>query len=328
MSGFKALVLDQIDGKVAAGIKRLEVKDLPEGELLIQVAYSSVNYKDALAYMAGGGVVKSYPFVPGIDLAGTIVASEDDEFRPGEQIIVTGYGLGVSHYGGYSEYARVPAEWAVKLPGNLSMKEAMILGTAGFTAGLSVYELQQNGIRPEDGPILVTGATGGVGSVAAAIAAKLGYEVAASTGKADKGGYLQELGVKHILTREELGAGAKRALDKQRWAGAIDCVGGETLAVLLSQMKYGGVVAASGLTGGSGLPATVFPFIIRAVRLIGIDSVMTAMDKRRKVWELLAGEYKPSVLGELFTEIGLEQVNAHVDALLAGKSSGRVIIKL
>ncbi|CAM4516265.1 putative YhdH/YhfP family quinone oxidoreductase [Paenibacillus endophyticus] len=328
MPGFKALVIDHIDGKVAAGIKRLEVKDLPEGELLIRVAYSSVNYKDALACKAGGGVVKSYPFVPGIDLAGTIVASEDDGFRPGEQIIVTGYGLGVIHYGGYSEYARVPAEWAVKLPENLTMKEAMILGTAGFTAGLSVYELQQSGIRPEDGPILVTGATGGVGSVAAAIAAKLGYEVAASTGKADKSGYLRELGVKRILAREELGAGAKKALDKQRWAGAIDCVGGETLAALLSQMKYGGVVAASGLTGGSGLPATVFPFIIRAVRLIGIDSVMAGMDKRLKVWELLAGEYKPSVLGELFTEIGLEQVSAHVDALLAGRSSGRVIIKL
>lgn len=328
MTSFKALVINQINGQVVGETKLMEAADLPEGELLIQVSYSSVNYKDALACLANGGVVKSYPFIPGIDLAGTIVTSEDERFQPGDQVVVTGYGLGVSHFGGYSEFARVPAEWALKLPPGLSMKEAMILGTAGFTAALSIYELQQNGVRPEDGPILVTGATGGVGSVAAAIAAKLGYEVAASTGKPDKHAYLHGLGVKRILSREELAAVKKRALDKQLWAGAIDCVGGETLAGLLPQMQYGGVVAASGLTGGSGLSLTVFPFIIRGVRLIGIDSVMVGMEKRSRVWELLAGSYKPQFLNELCNEIGLEQVMEQTALLLKGQSMGRTVVRL
>jgi putative YhdH/YhfP family quinone oxidoreductase len=328
MSSFRALVIDKRDNEIVAETKQLEVNDLPEGELLIQVAYSSVNYKDALACSANGGIVKSYPFVPGIDLAGTVVASENERFQVGDQIVVTGYGLGVSHFGGYSEYARVPAAWAFKLPSGLSMKEAMILGTAGFTAALSVYELQQNGVRPEDGPILVTGATGGVGSVAAAIAAKLGYEVAASTGKADKHEYLRELGVKRILAREELAVDSQHALDKQLWAGAIDCVGGKTLSSLLPQIKYGGVVAASGLTGGSELSMTVYPFIIRGIRLIGIDSVMAGMEKRSKVWELLAGAYKPPMLNELCEEIGLDQVIEQVGILLKGQSKGRTIVKL
>lgn len=328
MSSFKAFMINKIDGQILGETKRMEVAGLPEGELLIQVSYSSVNYKDALACLANGGIIKSYPFIPGIDLAGTIVSSENERFRPGDQVVVTGYGLGVSHFGGYSDYARVPAEWALKLPPGLSMKEAMILGTAGFTAALSIYELQQNGVRPEDGPVLVTGATGGVGSVAAAIAAKLGYEVAASTGKPDKHAYLRELGVKRILSREELAAGTKRALDKQLWAGAIDCVGGETLAALLPQMQYGGVVAASGLTGGSELSLTVFPFIIRGVRLIGIDSVMVGMEKRGKVWELLAGSYKPQILNELCNEIGLEQVMEQTALLLKGQSKGRTVVKL
>lgn len=328
MSSFKALVINKIDNEIIAETKLTEINDLPEGELLIQVAYSSVNYKDALACTANGGIVKSYPFIPGIDLAGTVVSSRHERFRAGDQVVATGYGLGVSHCGGYSEYARVPAEWVLKLPHGLTMKEAMILGTAGFTAALSVYELQQNGVRPENGPILVTGATGGVGSVAAAIAAKLGYEVEASTGKPDKHDYLLGLGVKRILAREELAAGSKKALDKQLWAGAIDCVGGETLSSILPKIRYGGVVAASGLTGGSELSMTVFPFIIRGVRLIGIDSVMAGMEKRSKVWELLAGTYKPPLLNELCEEIALEQVMDQVAILLKGQSKGRTIVKL
>ncbi|WP_141505521.1 oxidoreductase [Paenibacillus luteus] len=328
MSMFKALVLNQIDNKIIAETRLLERSDLPAGDLLIRVAYSSVNYKDALAFKVNGGVVKSYPFVPGIDLAGTVISSENERFRAGDEVIITGYGLGVSHFGGYSEYARVPAEWAVRLPSGLSLKEAMIMGTAGFTAALSVYELQQNGVRPEDGEILVTGATGGVGSVAAAIAAKLGYEVVASTGKLDKHDYLKALGVKRIISREELATGSKRALDKQLWAGAIDCVGGEALSMLLPQMKYGGVVAASGLTGGSELSMTVFPFIIRGVRLIGIDSVMASMENRIRVWERLAGAYKPVNLDELCEEISLNQVSERVAMLLKGQSSGRAIVKL
>lgn len=328
MSSFKALVINKVENEIIANTQQLDLNDLPQGELLIKVAYSSVNYKDALACLPKGGIVKSYPFVPGIDLAGTVVSSEDERFQEGDEIVVTGFGLGVNHFGGFSEYARVPAEWAIKLPQGLSMKEAMILGTAGFTAALSVYELVQNGIRPEDGPILITGATGGVGSIAAAIAAKLGYEVAASTGKLDKQQYLLDLGVKRILPREELLSGSKQPLDKQIWAGAIDCVGGETLTAVLSQLKYGGAVAASGLTGGAGLSMTVYPFIIRGVRLIGIDSVMAGMEIRSKIWTLLADAYKPSMLGELFSEIGLDQVSDQVATLLNGQAKGRAIVKL
>ncbi|MGG1634127.1 oxidoreductase [Paenibacillus sp. NRS-1760] len=328
MSSFKALVINKVENEIIANTQQLNLNNLPQGELFIKVAYSSVNYKDALACLPNGGIVKSYPFVPGIDLAGTVVSSEDERFQEGDEIVVTGYGLGVNHFGGFSEYARVPAEWAIKLPQGLSMKEAMILGTAGFTAALSVYELVQNGIRPEDGPILVTGATGGVGSIAAAIAAKLGYEVAASTGKLDKQQYLLDLGVKRILPREELLSGSKQPLDKQIWAGAIDCVGGETLTAVLSQLKYGGTVAASGLTGGAGLSMTVYPFIIRGVRLIGIDSVMAGMEIRSKIWALLADAYKPSMLGELFSEISLEQVSDQVATLLNGQAKGRTIVKL
>lgn len=328
MSSFKALVINKVENEIIANTQQLDLNDLPQGELLIKVAYSSVNYKDALACLPKGGIVKSYPFVPGIDLAGTVVSSEDERFQEGDEIVVTGFGLGVNHFGGFSEYARVPAEWAIKLPQGLSMKEAMILGTAGFTAALSVYELVQNGIRPEDGPILITGATGGVGSIAAAIAAKLGYEVAASTGKLDKQQYLLDLGVKRILPREELLSGSKQPLDKQIWAGAIDCVGGETLTAVLSQLKYGGAVAASGLTGGVGLSMTVYPFIIRGVRLIGIDSVMAGMEIRSKIWTLLADAYKPSMLGELFSEISLDQVSDQVATLLNGQARGRAIVKL
>ncbi|OME82201.1 oxidoreductase [Paenibacillus sp. FSL A5-0031] len=328
MSSFKALVINKVENEIIANTQQLDLYDLPQGELLIKVAYSSVNYKDALACLPNGGIVKSYPFVPGIDLAGTVVSSEDERFQEGDEIVVTGFGLGVNHFGGFSEYARVPAEWTIKLPQGLSMKEAMILGTAGFTAALSVYELVQNGIRPEDGPILVTGATGGVGSIAAAIAAKLGYEVAASTGKLDKQQYLLDLGVKRILPREELLSGSKQPLDKQIWAGAIDCVGGETLTAVLSQLKYGGAVAASGLTGGAGLSMTVYPFIIRGVRLIGIDSVMAGMEIRSKIWALLADVYKPSMLGELFSEISLDQVSHQVATLLNGQAKGRAIVKL
>ncbi|MBD2871332.1 oxidoreductase [Paenibacillus arenilitoris] len=328
MSTFKALVVDKRENEVVARTRELELNDLPEGELLVRVAYSGVNYKDALAFKVKGNIVRSYPFIPGIDLAGTVVTSESERFRAGDEIVVTGYGLGVSHFGGFSEFARVPAEWAVKLPEGLTPKEAMIYGTAGFTAALSVFELQENGIRPSDGPILVTGASGGVGSAAAAIAAKLGYEVIASSGKPDMHAWLLSLGVVRIITREELTAGSGKALGKQLWAGAIDCVGGETLSAIMPSMMYGGVVAASGLTGGSELAMTVFPFILRGVRLIGIDSVMSGMEKRRKVWELLGGAYKPSMLEKLGEEISLEQLSGQVERMLQGQSRGRKIVKL
>jgi acrylyl-CoA reductase (NADPH) len=295
---------------------------------LIKVRYSSMNYKDALACVPNGNIVKTYPFVPGIDLAGVVVSSEDGRFQNGDEVIVTSYELGVSHFGGFSQYARVPSAWAVRLPAGLSLKEAMILGTAGFTAALSVHELERAGLTPHAGPVLVTGASGGVGSVAVAILSKLGYEVTASTGKAEVRDELAGLGAAHVMPREELIPEKPRTLDKQRWAAAIDCVGGKTLSAILSSIRYGGAVAASGLTGGTELATTVFPFIIRGVKLIGIDSVYTPMNLRQRVWERLAVELKPAVLENMYTEISLEQVPDFVPTLLQGQSRGRVLVGL
>ena len=323
---FKALVVEKIEDEVRVHSRTMQIEDLPEGDLLIKVAYSSLNYKDALACSANGNIVKSYPFVPGIDLAGTVVTSGNDQFREGDEVLVTGYGLGVVHFGGFSGFARVPAEWALKLPDNLSVREAMIIGTAGFTAALSILELQDNGVTIDKGPILVTGATGGVGSMAVAILAKLGYDVIASTGKAEMSGYLLELGALRVVMRNEILKEPIRALDKQLWAGAIDCVGGKTLASLLPSIQYGGVVAISGMTGGAELATSVFPFILRGIRLIGIDSVQASMSKRIKVWEKLASEYKPLLLGSLAEEITLEQVVDSVPVLLKGQSRGRILI--
>lgn len=328
MESFKALVVDKVNNEAVPSTGQMNVRDLPEGDLLIKVAYSSVNYKDALACTTNGNIVKNYPFVPGIDLAGVVVSSGNDQFQEGDQVVITGYKLGVSHFGGFSEYARVPSEWAVKLPGNLTLKEAMIIGTAGFTAALSVLELQQNGVRPDSGPTLVTGATGGVGSIAVAILAKLGYEVVASTGKEDMKDYLLGLGARRVISREELDSGEKPALGKQLWAGAVDCVGGKTLSSILSTLQYGGTVAASGLTGGTELAATVFPFILRGIRLIGIDSVFAGMSRRIKVWELLSSEFKPVMLDRMCEEISLEQVPDYVPIILKGQSRGRLVVKL
>ncbi|WP_206424252.1 oxidoreductase [Cohnella candidum] len=325
---FQALVVDKADGEFRIGVRTRTEGDLPEGDLLIQVAYSSLNYKDALACVPDGNIVKRYPFVPGIDLAGIVVESRDDRFENGDEVLVTGYELGVAHEGGFSQYARVPAAWAVKLPDGLSLKEAMIYGTAGFTAALSVNELRHSGVTPERGPVLVTGATGGVGSMAVAMLAKLGYEVEAVTGKLDMRGELLRLGAARIVERSELVPDPSRPLGKQRWGGAVDCVGGDLLAAVLGGIRYGGAVAASGLAGGSGLPATVFPFILRGVRLIGIDSVLAPMDVRLETWMRLASEFKPDRLDAMYTEISLEQVPECVSAMLAGQSRGRWLVKL
>nr|AYQ75775.1 oxidoreductase [Cohnella candidum] len=328
MQPFQALVVDKADGEFRIGVRTRTEGDLPEGDLLIQVAYSSLNYKDALACVPDGNIVKRYPFVPGIDLAGIVVESRDDRFENGDEVLVTGYELGVAHEGGFSQYARVPAAWAVKLPDGLSLKEAMIYGTAGFTAALSVNELRHSGVTPERGPVLVTGATGGVGSMAVAMLAKLGYEVEAVTGKLDMRGELLRLGAARIVERSELVPDPSRPLGKQRWGGAVDCVGGDLLAAVLGGIRYGGAVAASGLAGGSGLPATVFPFILRGVRLIGIDSVLAPMDVRLETWMRLASEFKPDRLDAMYTEISLEQVPECVSAMLAGQSRGRWLVKL
>lgn len=329
MEAFKALIVDRTqDGGHRCEVGLLDKERLPQGELLIRVAYSSLNYKDALAAAPNGGIVKAYPFVPGIDLAGTVVSSEDDRFREGDEIVATGYELGVSHFGGYGEYARIPADWAVPLPSGLTLKEAMIYGTAGFTAALSVQALRDNGVYPEGGPVLVTGATGGVGSVAVAILAKLGYEVTASTGKPEAKEELLQLGAHSVIDRNELTPASARSLDKQRWAGVVDCVGGKSLATVLAGVKYGGTVAASGLTGGTDLPTTVLPFILRGVRLIGIDSVFVPMPARRKTWELLATKYRPDKLRELSSEIPLDDIPAAMAVMLAGRSKGRIVVKL
>jgi acrylyl-CoA reductase (NADPH) len=326
MQTFDALVVEESEIGLLSGIRRLRVEDLPEGELLIEVAYSSMNYKDALACSANGNVVKTYPFVPGIDLAGVVVESSDGSFRKGDEVVVTGFGLGVSHYGGYSKYARVPAAWGVPLPQGLTLKEAMVLGTAGFTAALSVQALREHGITPDKGPVLVTGATGGVGSTAVAMLAKLGYKVAASTGKADKHDELLALGATQIVPRETLTPDNPPPLNKQLWAGAVDCVGGKSLAYILSSIQYAGAAAVSGLMGGTELPATIFPFILRGVSLIGIDSVFVPMAKRTEVWRLLASELKPDNLDAMHREIPLAQVPEQAKLFLAGKSVGRIVV--
>jgi putative YhdH/YhfP family quinone oxidoreductase len=326
MQTFDALVVEESEIGLLSGIRRLRVEDLPEGELLIEVAYSSMNYKDALACSANGNVVKTYPFVPGIDLAGVVVESSDGSFRKGDEVVVTGFGLGVSHYGGYSKYARVPAAWAVPLPQGLTLKEAMVLGTAGFTAALSVQALREHGITPDKGPVLVTGATGGVGSTAVAMLAKLGYKVAASTGKADKHDELLALGATQIVSRETLTPDNPPPLNKQLWAGAVDCVGGKSLAYILSSIQYAGAAAVSGLMGGTELPATIFPFILRGVSLIGIDSVFVPMAKRTEVWRLLASELKPDNLDAMHREISLAQVPEQAKLFLAGQSVGRIVV--
>lgn len=328
MDNFKALVVNKRENEFNVTISNLSLDDLPEGDVIIKVAYSSVNYKDGLAATPDGKIVRDYPHVPGIDLAGTVVSSKDDRFKEGDEVIATSYEIGVSHYGGYSEYARIPAEWIVPLPEGLTMKEAMVYGTAGFTAALSIHRLEHNGLKPEDGQVLVTGASGGVGSSAVAMLAKLGYDVVASTGKTSEHDYLHKIGAKEIISREDLQPEKIRALDKQRWEAAVDPVGGKTLAYVLSTTKYGGSVAVTGLTGGPNVPTTVFPFILRGVNLLGIDSVYCPMEVRAELWKRMGDDLKPKQLAEISNEVTLEELPATLKDILAGKVKGRTVVKL
>ncbi|PAL09699.1 NADPH:quinone oxidoreductase family protein [Peribacillus simplex] len=326
---FDALVVNKQDDQFTVNIQQLSLDDLPQGEVLIRVHYSGVNYKDSLAAIPDGNIVSSYPIVPGIDMAGVVVSSEDSRYKEGDEVIATSYGIGVSQSGGYSQFARVPADWIVPLPDGLTMKEAMIIGTAGFTAALSVLRLEENNLTPGQGSVLVTGATGGVGSFAVSILSKLGYSVEASTGKESEHGYLKEIGAATIVSRKDVYDGKLRALGKQKWSGAVDPVGGEQLASVLSQIKYGGAVAVSGLTAGTSLPATVFPFILRGVNLLGIDSVNCPMDTRLKVWHRLATDFKLKHLERLVQqEITLEELPDVLPTLLKGEARGRTIVKL
>lgn len=327
VASFRAFVVNKTSDGFTSGFQELTPSDLPTGEVLIQVAYTGVNYKDGLASTPDGRIVRSYPFVPGIDLSGVVVESSDSRFKPGDEVVVTSYELGVSHYGGFSEYARVKADWVVPLPAGLTLRDAMVLGTAGFTAALAVHQLERMGLSKQHGSVLVTGATGGVGSIAISILKNVGYAVAASTGKEAEHDYLRQLGADDILPRSETSAESSRPLEKERWAGAIDAVGGSTLAYLLRSTKSGGSVASIGNTAGPNVATTVFPFILRGVNLLGIESVNCPMELRRQLWQQLANEYKPALelIGQMRTFEELPQVLASV---LRGEVRGRAVISI
>lgn len=326
---FQALEVNKQHEDFSIGVRELTFQDLPEGDVLIRVHYSGINYKDSLATLPDSNIVKDYPMVPGIDLAGTVVSSENPAYKEGDEVIATSYEIGVSHFGGYSEYARIPSEWIVPLPDGLSLKEAMIMGTAGFTAALSVQRLEENNITPEKGKVLVTGATGGVGSFAVSILDSLGFQVEASTGKESEHHYLRKLGAARIISREEVYDGELQTIAKQKWAAAVDPVGGEPLASVLSQIQHMGSVAVSGLAAGTEVPTTVIPFILRGINLLGIDSVYCPMDIRRKVWERLATDMKPAHMEEfVYQEVGLKELPDFLPLLLKGQMRGRVLVKL
>ena len=309
------------------GVITMTSDDLPEDGVLVEVHWSSVNYEDGLASTPTGRVARISPIVPGVDLAGVLV--EDAPSMPaGTEVIAHGYDIGVARHGGYAQYARVPADWLLALPEGLTSRESMVVGTGGFTAAESVMALQDHGITPDSGPVLVTGATGGVGSTAVDMLAHLGYEVVASTGKASAAGYLTDLGATSIIDRNELSKESKRPLEATLWAGAVDCVGGVTLANVLKKIHYGGSVAASGLTGGPGLPATVMPFILRGVNLLGIDSVMLPMVRRREVWARIATDLKPSSLDKIGHDVALDDLDDVLTGILAGQATGRSVVDL
>jgi len=329
---FRALVADKDDDGVRRALRDLSPDDLPEGGVTVRVGWSSVNYKDALAVSPKGRVAKAYPLVPGIDLAGEVIESDaGGDLAPGATVLAHGHEIGVGQHGGYAEVARVPADWVIPMPDGLSARDAMALGTAGFTAALSVVRLEEHGLSPEsaDRPVLVLGATGGVGSIAVGILAARGYEVHAATGKADEAEFLRELGVSEVLSREETSAESDRPMEKQRWAAVVDPVGGAATAYALRTTQYGGAVALSGLTGGTDLATTVFPFILRSVSLLGIDSVETPGDVRRAVWERLATDLRPKGLEHQITrEIALDDLDPFLDEVLAGKARGRTVVRV
>jgi putative YhdH/YhfP family quinone oxidoreductase len=326
---FAALVVTETAPKTfSRAIVSRSVSDLPPGELLIEVHYSSLNFKDALSACGKPGVTKNYPHTPGIDAAGDVVSCSDGRFKTGDQVIVTGFDLGMNTAGGYGQYIRVPSAWAVALPQGLSLRESMIIGTAGFTAGLSVYKLQNNGVQPENGDVLVTGATGGVGSIAVAVLAKAGYRVVAVTGKAAEHAYLTELGAAEVIDRATMLAGSDRPMMKERWAGVVDVVGGDMLGSALKSTRYGGTVTCCGLVGSSDLPINVFPFILRGVSLLGIDSVQCPMEPRLAVWKELAGAWKPQRLETTVNEVTLAGLEQPINDILAGKLRGRTLVNL
>jgi acrylyl-CoA reductase (NADPH) len=325
---FRAFVVEKDGETVTRGAGLFAEADLPAGEVEIRVLWSGVNYKDGLATIAGGKVARISPLIPGIDLAGEVVASEDPSFPAGSAVLAHGYDLGVSRHGGFAEYARVPSGWAVPLPLALTPRLAMALGTAGFTAAHSVLRLEERGLRPATGPVLVTGASGGLGSVAVGILAARGYEVVAATGKPDEADRLRGLGATDVIDRAEVTAESPRALEAERWAGAIDCVGGATLPYILRTLRRDASVAASGNAGGPGFATTVFPFILRGTALIGIDSAQVPIAERREIWARLGGDLRPNGLGAGLTEVTLDTLPEALDGILAGQARGRWIVRM
>lgn len=324
---FKALLVKEIGKReVSREIVEREISNLPEGDVLISVKYSSLNYKDALSASGNRGVTRKYPHTPGIDAAGIVLESNNINFNPDDKVIVTGYDLGMNTSGGYGELIRVPAEWVVKLPNNLSLKDSMIYGTAGFTAALSIYKLINSNIKPEDGDILVTGATGGVGSTAVRILAKLGYNVIAATGKLHEKEMLIKMGAKEVIHREEIDDKSGKPLVKGRWAGVIDTVGGNILATAIKSTKYGGCVTCCGNVSSHEISTSIYPFILRGVALFGIDSVECPMDLRLDIWDMLSMKWKPDNLNNNVEEISLQELDEKIDMILQGKLKGRTIV--
>jgi NADPH2:quinone reductase len=324
---FKAFKIFDENGKVSGRVVEVSLDELSEGTIVIKAAFSSVNYKDALAATGAGKILRRFPLIGGVDVAGVVESSADSRFRAGDPVLVTGYDLGVAHDGGYSAYVRAPEEWVVPVPNGLSLFDAMAIGTAGFTAALSVVELERNGLAPANGPVIVTGATGGVGSIAVQCLAARGYDVTALTGKPQEEPYLRSLGVGKVLARDSVQMGT-RPLEKAMWAGAVDPVGGATLAWLTRTMMHNGCIASSGLTGGTELQTTVMPFILRGVKLLGIDSVMCPMQTRLDVWRRLATDLKPAKLAETAHQVSLEELPSAFAALLSGQARGRYVVKL
>ena len=327
IESFPAFVVRKDDqGQVCSGIEQLDLDQLPDADVLVRVRYSSLNYKDALAASGHPGVVRTFPHVPGVDAAGTVVEDVTGSFSPGSEVIVTGYDLGGAHWGGYAEYIRVPVGWLVPLPAGLSLEESMILGTAGFTAAQSVQALIHHAVGPQSGPVVITGASGGVGCLSVAILARLGYEVVAVTGKPDAHDFLRQLGAAHVIGRDEVTDDGRKPLLAERWAGGVDTVGGAVLTNLLRSTQHRGCVTACGLVAGTDLPLSVYPFILRGVTLAGIDSAQCPMAARREIWTKLAGEWKPDDLASLATRIDLSQLDEKIADILAGSIRGRVLV--
>jgi len=327
---FKAMVVTEIEEKqFTREIKQRQINDLPDGDVLINVQYSSLNYKDALSASGNKGVTRNYPHTPGIDAAGVVAESKSPDFKVGEKVLVTGYDLGMNTSGGYAEYVRVPAHWVVKLPENLTLRESMVYGTAGFTAALSCFKLINSGVSPDKGPVLVTGATGGVGSIATSILVKSGYDVVAVNGIVDEAEYLLELGAKEVISIADADDQSGRPLLKPRWAGAIDTVAGNLLSTAIKTTKYGGAVTCCGNVGSAELQSSIFPFILNGITLLGIDSVNCPVDLRMQVWNKIASDWKLEPLDKITTELpSLEALEERIALILEGKSRGRAIVKI